>query len=71
VDTAAIAAARPWLGAIRLPPVRQYASSVVGHKVRDLHLAAEAAFGPLDRDGMRERHARLTPPRAARGTRAA
>jgi uncharacterized protein (DUF2236 family) len=71
VDTAAIAAARPWLSAIRLPPVRQYASSVVGHKVRDLHLAAEAAFGPLDRDGMRERHARLTPPRAARGTRAA
>jgi uncharacterized protein (DUF2236 family) len=60
VDTAAIAAARPWLEAIRIPPVRKYVGSVVGTKVRDLHLAAEAEFGPLDREGMRERRAALT-----------
>jgi uncharacterized protein (DUF2236 family) len=65
VDAAAIAAARPWLSAIRLPLVRQYVSAVVGHKVRDLHLAAEARFGPLDRDAMRERHARLAEPSRA------
>jgi uncharacterized protein (DUF2236 family) len=70
-DAAALAAARPWLSTMRLPLVRQYVASVVGSKVRDLHLAAEAEFGPLDRDGMRERRAARSPARAARGTRAA
>ena len=71
-DAAALAAARPWINALRLPLVREYASSVVGRKVRELHLAAEAAFGPLDRDGMRARRAEATsPPREAPGTRAA
>lgn len=57
LDAAAIAAARPWLEALRLPPVRAYASNVVGSGVGGLHRAAAARYGPLTIDGVRERSA--------------
>jgi uncharacterized protein (DUF2236 family) len=57
LDAAAIAAARPWVTALRLPALRDLASRVVGTDVRRLHVEAERRFGPLTVEAMRERHA--------------
>jgi uncharacterized protein (DUF2236 family) len=57
-DAAALALARPWVAAARFPGARDLASAVVGHGVRELHLAAEARFGSLGVEGMRARSLR-------------
>jgi uncharacterized protein (DUF2236 family) len=57
VDAAAIAAARPWVAALKLPALRDIGARVVGTEVRRLHVAAEERFGPLTVEGMRRRSA--------------
>lgn len=54
-DAAAITAARPWVGGLRLPGLRELAAWAVGSEVGALHRAAEARFGSLGVEGMRER----------------
>lgn len=57
LDAAAIAAARPWLAALRVPALRDVGSRVVGSEVRRLHVAAAERYGPLTVEAMRERSA--------------